>query len=248
MSECFDTLERLQEEILACTRCPRLVAYRTAVAQTKRRAYLREEYWGKPVPGFGDPAARLVVIGLAPAAHGGNRTGRLFTGDSSGDWLYRALYRAGFANQPWSRHRNDGLTLTDAYVTAACRCVPPDNRPLPEELRNCRPFLVRELALLQRAIVLVCLGKIAFEAALAAMAELSAPLPEPVSAPPNRRPQFAHGALYRWSQLPHRQHPLWLLASYHPSRRNTQTRLLSEEQFDGVFQRASRLIQTSEGC
>ncbi|MCX7623456.1 MAG: uracil-DNA glycosylase [Thermomicrobium sp.] len=236
------SLTELACEIVACRRCPRLVAYREAVAREKRRAYRHEEYWGRPVPGFGDPAARVVVVGLAPAAHGGNRTGRMFTGDASGDWLYRALYRAGFANQPVSRARDDGLELRDAYVTAACRCAPPDNRPTRAELGACRPYLVRELLLLENAEVLVCLGQIAFDAALSALRELGAGRPEPVDDAAARAPRFRHGALYRWPALPWRAVALWLLASYHPSRRNTQTGLLDEAMFDAVFARARQLV------
>jgi uracil-DNA glycosylase family 4 len=235
-------LGALAETIVACQLCPRLVAYRAAVAQQKRRAYRDQEYWGKPVPGFGDPNARLVVIGLAPAAHGGNRTGRLFTGDASGDWLYRALFRAGFASQPVSRARDDGLVLRDAYVTAACRCAPPDNRPTRAELLACRPYLVRELTLLERAQVLVCLGQVAFAAALAALRELGAGAPEPVGEGVSPTPRFRHGARYRWPRVPGRDTPLWLLASYHPSRRNTQTGLLTEAMFDAVFAQARQLL------
>ncbi|MCS7050129.1 MAG: uracil-DNA glycosylase [Thermomicrobium sp.] len=237
-----EAFRMLASEIIVCERCPRLVDYRRAVATTKRRAYRDEEYWGKPLPGFGDPAARLVIVGLAPAAHGGNRTGRLFTGDASGDWLYRALYRAGFANQPTSRSRDDGLELRDAYVTAVCRCVPPENRPTPGELAACRPYLVRELQLLDQAQVLLCLGRIAFAAALAAVRDLGAALPEPASVEAMPSPRFRHGASYVWRELPWRDRPLWLLASYHPSRRNTQTGLLSEGMFDAVFARARSLL------
>ena len=159
----LDVLAALAAEVAACRRCPRLTAYREAVAARPRPAYRGERYWGRPVPGFGDPAARLLIIGLAPAAHGANRTGRMFTGDSSGDWLFRALHRAGFANQPESRARSDGLTLRGAYVTASCRCAPPENRPSTGELAACRPFLERELALLQRVEVVVVLGRIAFD-------------------------------------------------------------------------------------
>ncbi len=238
-------LRDLAAEIVSCRLCPRLVAYREAVAREKRRAYRDEEYWGKPVPGFGDPAARLVVIGLAPAAHGGNRTGRMFTGDASGDWLYRALYRAGFANQPLSRARDDGLELRDAYITAACRCAPPDNRPTRDELARCRPYLVREFLLLERAQVLVCLGQIAFASALTVLRALGAGRPCAVGEASASVPRFRHGACYRWEALPWRPGELWLLASYHPSRRNTQTGLLSEAMFDAVFQEARRLLEPS---
>lgn len=238
----MDALSALAAEIVGCERCPRLVAYRQAVAAKKRRAYQDEEYWGKPLPGFGDPAARLVIVGLAPAAHGGNRTGRMFTGDRSGDWLFRALYRAGFANQPTSRSRDDGLKLRDAYITAACRCAPPDNRPTREELANCRPYLVREFHLLERAQVVLCLGQIAFHATLATLAELGAGSPQAVdgAAP---QPRFQHGALYQWLALPWRKGNLWLLASYHPSQRNTQTGLLTEAMFDEVFARVRTLLE-----
>lgn len=238
MPTTLDELIQLQEEIVSCEACPRLVAFRQAIAQTKRRAYRDDEYWGRPVPSFGDPYARLVIVGLAPAAHGGNRTGRLFTGDRSGDWLYRALFRAGFANQPQSRHRHDGLTLSDAYITAACHCAPPQNQPTREELATCRRYLVREFELLTCARVFLCLGQIAFQATLTAWQERGAGLPEPVEAPPGRQPRFQHGALYRWSNLPEQTQPVWLLASYHPSQRNTQTGLLTEEMFDAILRRA----------
>jgi len=240
-----DGLSALAAEVVACQLCPRLVAYRETVARQKRRAYRDEEYWGRPVPGFGDPQARLVVIGLAPAAHGGNRTGRMFTGDTSGDWLYRALYRAGFANQPVSRARDDGLELRDAYVTAACRCAPPDNRPTREELDACRPYLVRELQLLERAQVLVCLGQVAFATTLLAMRAMGAGVPEPANEAATAPPRFRHGALYRWVSVPAREGELWLLASYHPSRRNTQTGLLSETMFEAIFARARALLDAN---
>ena len=158
--------QSLEDDITSCRRCPRLVAWREEVARVKRRAYRDEEYWGKPVPGFGDQNARVLVIGLAPAAHGANRTGRMFTGDSSGDFLYAALHRAGFASQPTSRHRDDGLTLRDVFISAVCRCAPPDNKPLPAEIAACRPFLEREIALLPDLRVVVALGRVAFDAAL----------------------------------------------------------------------------------
>ncbi|WP_448575933.1 uracil-DNA glycosylase [Thermomicrobium sp.] len=241
-----DRLNALAQRIVACTACPRLVTYRATVAQAKRRAYRDEDYWGKPVPGFGDPLARVIVIGLAPAAHGGNRTGRMFTGDASGDFLCRALYRAGLANQPVSRHRGDGLALSEAYITAACRCAPPDNRPTREELARCRPYLVEELRLLEQARVLVCLGQIAFEAARAALRELGAGQPEPVGDVATPRPRFRHGALYRWPTLPGRTGSLWLLASYHPSRRNTQTGLLDEAMLDAIFRTARQLADETQ--
>ena len=190
----MQVLTTLQQQILRCTQCPRLVEYRTRVAREKRRQYRQEEYWGKPLPSFGDPQARLLIIGLAPAAHGGNRTGRMFTGDQSGDWVYRTLHRFGFANQPTSQHRDDGLTLHDAYITAAARCVPPDNKPSGAELAACRPYLLRELELLRRVRVVVPLGKIAFDAYLAARRALGLPLPD-------ARPHFGHDTvtpLPRW--------------------------------------------------
>lgn len=220
-------LTLLQRQILQCTRCPRLVEYRACVAREKRRQYREWDYWGKPLPSFGDPQARLLIIGLAPAAHGGNRTGRMFTGDQSGDWVYGTLYRFGFANQPNSQHRGDGLMLQDAYITAAARCVPPDNKPSNTELTTCRSYLVRELQLIHRVRVVVPLGKIAFDAYLAARRELGLPLPD-------ERPHFAHAAS-RW--LPE---GVLLLASYHPSRQNTQTGRLTQAMFDAIFARVRR--------
>ena len=170
----------LESTITACRLCPRLVAWREEVARVKRRAYRDEDYWGKPVPGFGDPDARVLIVGLAPGAHGANRTGRMFTGDSSGDFLYAALHRAGFASQPTSRDREDGLTLTDAYISAACRCAPPDNKPAPDELAACRHFLAAEITLLRDIQVVVALGRIAFDAILRVYADQAQPiLPQP---------------------------------------------------------------------
>jgi uracil-DNA glycosylase family 4 len=227
----MQTLEDVQQQIVTCTRCPRLVAYRTQVAHDKRRQYRDCDYWGKPLPGFGDPQARLLVIGLAPAAHGGNRTGRMFTGDQSGDWVYGTLHRFGFANQPTSQHRDDGLMVHDAYISAAARCVPPGNRPSVAELASCRPYLLRELQLLRRVRIVVPLGKVAFDAYLAARRELGLPLPP-------QRPRFAHYAI---SHLPD---GVLLIASYHPSRQNTQTGRLTQTMFDAIFSRARDELDT----
>jgi uracil-DNA glycosylase len=215
--------------VVACRRCPRLVEHRERVAREKRRAFRDWSYWGRPLPGFGEPTARLVVVGLAPAAHGGNRTGRIFTGDRSGDWLYATLHRFGFANQPLSRDCNDGLRLIDTYITAAARCAPPDNKPTRDELANCQPYLEQELRLLHRACVVVALGRVAFDAYLSARAAVSQPLPQP-------RPQFAHGRTHDLSDVT-------LIGSYHPSQRNTQTGLLTQPMFDAVFTAARRVLE-----
>ncbi|MBI4465509.1 MAG: uracil-DNA glycosylase [Acidobacteria bacterium] len=226
-----DSLLRIQRQVVACARCPRLVAYRCQVAEQKRRAYRDWDYWGKPVPGFGDPQARLLVIGLAPAAHGGNRTGRVFTGDSSGDWLFRALYRTGFSNQPHSVSRGDGLSLQDAYVTAAVRCAPPGNKPLPEEFRNCREYLERELALLRKVRVVVALGKIAFDTYLAILRDQRLILSRSAY-------RFSHGAVYEFSSpMP------TLITSYHPSRQNTQTGKLTSGMFLNIFKKARTYLE-----
>jgi uracil-DNA glycosylase family 4 len=223
-------LAALRREVVICRRCPRLVAYRERVAHEKRRAFRDWDYWGRPLSGFGDPAARVVVIGLAPAAHGGNRTGRIFTGDRSGDWLYATLHRFGFANQPTSTQRDDGLQLTDAWVTAAARCAPPDNKPTNEEFDNCRPFLLREFQLLRRLQVVIALGRIAFDAFWAVRQASGQP-------PPRPRPQFAHAAVYPLGDLT-------LIGSYHPSQRNTQTGMLTQAMFDQVFAAARQLLRT----
>jgi uracil-DNA glycosylase family 4 len=204
------------------------VAYRREVARVKRRAYRDWEYWGKPVPGFGNPNAHLLVIGLAPAAHGGNRTGRIFTGDSSGDLLFRTLYETGFASQPHSVSRRDGMKLNRAYVTATVRCAPPGNKPLPDESRNCRDYLERELALLRRVRIVIALGKIAFDAYLSILQDQGAIH--------SRGPyRFAHGATYKFpAPLP------TLIACYHPSRQNTQTGKLTKRMFSGVFRQARK--------
>jgi uracil-DNA glycosylase len=220
-------LAALEREVIACRRCPRLVAWREQVARSKRAAYASEAYWGRPLPGFGDPDATVLVLGLAPAAHGGNRTGRIFTGDRSGDWLFAALWRAGLANQPASVARDDGLMLRACYVTAAVRCAPPANRPLPAERDNCLPYLERELSLLAAVRVLVCLGGFAWEVAFRALAELGVAVPRP-------RPRFGHGTLAetdRWK----------LLGCYHPSQQNTFTGRLTETMLDEVLTRAREL-------
>jgi uracil-DNA glycosylase family 4 len=217
-------LDALERRIVECRRCPRLVAWREEVARVKRAAFASERYWGRPMPGFGDPAARVLVLGLAPAAHGGNRTGRIFTGDRSGDWLFAALWRADFANQPTSVARDDGLRLTDCWVTAAVRCAPPANRPLPSERDNCQAWLERELALLSRARVIVCLGGFAWDAALRTLKALRATVPRP-------RPRFTHGARMEIGRYV-------LLGCYHVSQQNTFTGRLTEPMLDEVFTRA----------
>ncbi len=221
-------LVRLCDAVVCCRRCARLVAYRERVASDKRTAYRDDVYWGRPVPSFGDPDARLLVIGLAPAAHGGNRTGRMFTGDRSGDWLFGTLHRFGFANQATSIDRADGLTLRDAYVTAAARCAPPDNKPTRDELDACRPFLADELRLLPRVRVVIALGRIAFDAFWTARTAAGHAVPRP-------RPPFAHAAACRLDGLT-------VLASYHPSQRNTQTGLLTAAMFDAVFAAARQCV------
>ncbi|MCC7363427.1 MAG: uracil-DNA glycosylase [Dehalococcoidia bacterium] len=217
------TLAALQADVTGCRRCPRLVEWRERVATEKRAAFRDETYWGRPIPGWGDPAARLLIVGLAPAAHGGNRTGRIFTGDRSGDWLFASLHRAGFANQPESRHRDDGLALRDCYIAAAVRCAPPDNKPTPDETATCAPYLQREYELLPSVRVIVVLGAFAYRAA-ARLAGLR-PLPA-----------FGHG----------REVPIaggrTILCSYHPSQQNTFTGRLTVEMLDAVFGRAKELV------
>lgn len=232
-------LRSLAQEIVRCARCPRLVAYRERVARTKKPEFCDWTYWGRPVPGFGDPEARLVVVGLAPAAHGANRTGRMFTGDlpnGASVWLVRALYRAGFANQPVSLHRDDGLELLDAYLTAPVRCAPPQNRPLPEERANCFPFFVREFQLLRRVRVIVALGQVAFGTVLRLYAHLGVPLPRP-------RPAFRHGAVYRFGGTVQGRPVPTILCTYHPSRQNTNTGRLTEGMLDRIFRRARQLLE-----
>lgn len=220
-------LEQLNKTIIRCEKCPRLVRWREQVGKKPPRRYQGETYWGRPLPGFGDPKARLFIVGLAPAAHGGNRTGRIFTGDQSGNWLYEALYKFGFANQPDSVHRNDGLKLKNCYITAAVRCAPPANKPAKDEFERCRPYLVQELGLLKKIRVVVALGKIAFDSFLKAYVESGGVIPKP-------RPQFRHGGSVQLGFLT-------LLASYHPSQQNTFTGKLTREMFHEVFKTAKKL-------
>lgn len=234
------TLSELNDTIINCYKCPRLIAYREQVAREKKRMYRAEEYWGRPVPGWGDPNARVYIVGLAPAAHGGNRTGRVFTGDSSGDFLFGALYRAGFANQPTSLARGDGLELRDVYIGAAARCAPPDNKPTPQEFANCFPYLQREFELLKNVRVLIGLGAIGFNAILKLLKSvddsksprnaklLTFPLPKP-------RPQFGHNVVYHVGMYV-------LIGTYHPSRQNTNTGRLTAPMFDAVFENARHAL------
>ncbi len=222
-------LAALSQEIISCWKCPRLVRYRENVARVKRRAYRDWTYWGRPVPGFGDPQAELMIIGLAPAAHGANRTGRVFTGDRSGEFLYRMLYRAGLANQPTSTHRGDGLALRNTYVTATLRCAPPGNKPLPEEIRTCRPYLEAEFDLLRPRAVLV-LGRVAFDGYLKLLQEREAIATRAAY-------KFAHGASFQLpGGLPR------LFASYHPSQQNTQTGKLTPAMFARVLRQIRRFL------
>ena len=221
------SLCEVEREVVVCRRCPRLVAWREEVARGRRASFSSEEYWGRPLPGFGDPEASVLVLGLAPAAHGGNRTGRIFTGDRSGDWLFGSMYRTGFANQPMSVSRDDGLRLTGAWVTAAVRCAPPANRPTPAERDNCLPYLVRELRLLSSVRVVVTLGSFAWDVALRALAAMGEPRPRP-------RPKFGHGAETQIGSFE-------LLGCFHPSQQNTFTGKLTEPMIDAVFERAREL-------
>lgn len=227
------SLESLDTELLACRKCPRLVAWREEVARLKRRAFRDWEYWGRPVPGFGDPQARLMAVGLAPGAHGSNRTGRMFTGDASGDFLYLALYRAGFANQPESHRRADGLALNNIFITAVCRCAPPANKPSPQEMANCQPYLAREIEIIQPKI-LVALGRVAFERILRIIND-----GHPTLVNPSLLVTFAHSAAYQL-MTGH-----WFLCSFHPSRQNTQTGRLTAEMFDTVWAKARQLLDAT---
>ena len=224
-------LAQLMDEVVVCTACPRLVEWREKVAAEKRAAFAHETYWGRPVPSFGDPEGRILVVGLAPAAHGGNRTGRMFTGDRSGDWLYASMYRTGLANQPTSVHRDDGLRLNDVWIVAPVRCAPPANKPTVEERDTCFPYLVRELGLLPQVRVLVALGGFAWEAGLRAAAAVGEEIPRP-------KPRFGHGAEARLGRYV-------MVASYHVSQQNTFTGRLTEEMLDSVFLRAKELAGVS---
>jgi uracil-DNA glycosylase family 4 len=223
----------LHANVIACRACPRLVAWREQVAREKRRAYRQWTYWGRPVPGFGQITARLLVVGLAPGAHGANRTGRMFTGDSSGHTLYAALHRAGFASQPTSEHRDDGLALNDTFVTAVARCAPPGNRPTAEELSTCRPFLAREWELMPQIRVVVALGQVAFDGFLRMVRDHGYDVP---------RLKFGHG-LHHSLTSPEKGDTKHLIASYHPSRQNTQTGRLTPDMLDGVFSLAQSLME-----
>jgi uracil-DNA glycosylase len=221
-----DLLEQLQTDIHNCKACPRLVAWREQVAVEKRASYRDETYWGRPISGFGDPEAQVVVLGLAPAAHGANRTGRVFTGDRSGDWLYRAMHKAGFANQANSTDLHDGLTLANAWVTAAVRCAPPDNKPMPDERDRCIPFLQREIVLLRNTKVVITLGKFAYDVALKGFS-------------PSTKPKFGHGV--EASATTAHGKPLTIICSFHPSQQNTFTGKLTEPMIDAIFSRAQAL-------
>jgi len=227
----MSALASLTEEIVRCRACPRLVAWREQVSREKRAAFRDEEYWGRPVPGFGDPEARVLVVGLAPAAHGGNRTGRVFTGDRSGDWLFAAMHRAGYSNQAEAVDAEDGLALTDAYIAAAVRCAPPANKPTTEERDRCLPYLVRELGLLHNARVIVALGGFAYDAVWRVLGQRGVTLPKP-------RPRFAHGL-----EVP--LDDMTVLGCYHPSQQNTFTGRLTEPMLDAVFARAQAIASTS---
>jgi uracil-DNA glycosylase family 4 len=232
MSSMSSSLVQLHSEVVACTRCPRLVSYCQRIAREKRRAYMDWEYWGKPVPGFGDPHARLLILGLAPGAHGSNRTGRPFTGDSSGNFMYPVLYRCGFASQPTATRRGDGLELRGAYITAAVRCAPPQNKPTPQEIANCSAFLDREIDALKEVRVVVALGRVGFDAYLNYLKRRGV-------LKNKAQYLFAHGAQY---VMPDGR---IVLPSYHPSNQNTQTGKLTEKMFQKIFERARGLLARS---
>lgn len=226
----MDWQEKLNQRIIRCRLCPRLVPYRKRIGRERKREFREWDYWAKPLPSLGSPNARVLIIGLAPAAHGGNRTGRFFTGDSSGRWLFRALHKAGFANQPTWQKRDDGLKLIDSYITAVCHCAPPDNKPLPSEIEHCSRYFDEELQRLKTVRVVIALGKIAFDNYLKGLRRLGVTLPKPL-------PKFAHNAVHNVGEgLPA------LIASYHPSRQNTNTGKLTEAMFDEVFACARKLL------
>lgn len=228
----MNTIDDIEKNIVACQRCPRLRAYCSESARRKRRAYMDDTYWGRPVPGWGDPEASILIVGLAPATHGANRTGRMFTGDRSGDFLYAALHRAGLASQSVSRACDDGLALRRVYISNVVRCAPPQNKPLPEEMNACRPFLRAEIKALTNLRVILALGKIAFDNVLIALEEVGAPIPKP-------RPAFIHCKSYALGRLT-------LTASYHPSQRNTSTGLLTQVMMNEVLQSVLRSEKFSE--
>ena len=230
----MDWHDKLNQRIVRCQLCPRLVPYRERIGREKKPEFGGWDYWAKPVPSLGDPGARLLIIGLAPAAHGANRTGRMFTGDSSGRWLFRALHKAGFANQPGWQRRDDGLKLIGSYITAVCHCAPPDNKPLPKEIENCSDYFDEELKYLTNVGVVIVLGKIAFDNYLKALRRQGAALPKPL-------PRFAHNMVYRLGS-----NLTTLIASYHPSRQNTNTGKLTEPMLDAVFDRARRLLNRTD--
>ena len=224
-------LQSTQHTVIRCTRCPRLVQWREKVARDKVPRFKNWNYWGKPVPSMGDPAARVLIVGLAPAAQGGNRTGRMFTGDRSGDWLFRTLYKFGFANRPESISRDDGLQLKDCYITASLRCAPPLNKPMPRELQNCRPYLLQEFQLLKNVRVVVALGKVAFDVAFISLKALAVTRLK-------KKPQFGHGIEIELNEN------LTLMGSYHPSQQNTFTGKLTRQMFDSVFRKARTLVKS----
>jgi len=243
-----ETLKNLEERIISCRRCPRLVEWRERVAREKKRAYRGETYWGRPVPGFGDEAARVLAVGLAPGAHGSNRTGRMFTGDASGIFLYPALFRVGFANRPESVAREDGLALRGLFLTAVCRCVPPDNKPTPQEIRNCLPYLAEEMLLLRELRAIVALGRIAYDALLRILTDPSFESDIRIASGAvlergslEKSPPFSHGL--QWAirrPVDAGPPPLWMIASYHPSRQNTQTGRLTRAMFDRIWRAARK--------
>ncbi len=226
------SLKSIERAVIACKRCPELREYCATVAREKRRAYAQEAYWGKPVPAFGDPNARVLLVGLAPGAHGSNRTGRSFTGDASGDFLYPALYRAGFASQPNARDRDDGMRLNDCMITAAGRCAPPQNKPTPQQLRNCAPYLLEEFEAMPQLEVAIGLGRIGFDAIASVLAQRGFAF--------DRKPVFGHAAEFKAQKG---ERTVTLIGTYHPSRQNTNTGLLTVAMFDAIFTRAKALLK-----